>query len=326
MTLSAPARTILRAATVAATLALATGAHAKPASCSFSITTVNFGTVDLTANTTVDTTATFAANCSGTKGATVRVCPNIGNGSGGSTNGDPRFMLNGANSLSYNLYQDAARTTVWGSTLDAFASSPPTVDIPLSSSSGNGSTSVTIYGRISAAQQTLPPGTYTSTFTGTNTQIAYDYTTSGTCVAIGSTNASSAAFTATATYSAICRITSTTFDFGTAGVFSTVTNGSSSLTATCSATTPYTISLDGGTTGATDPTKRKMSKASETVTYGLYRNSARTLAWGSTVGTNTQGGTGSGLGQSYTVYGQVPVQATPSPGSYTDTIVATTTY
>src|SRR5262249_5352974 len=137
-------------------------------------------------------------------------------------------------------------------TLDAFASSPPTVDIPLNGS-GNGSTSVTIYARISAAQQTLPPGTYSSIFSGTNTQIAYDYSTAGTCVAIGSTNATAAVFTVTATYSAICKITSTTFDFGTAGVFSAATNGSSTLTATCSATTPYTISLDGGSSGATDP-------------------------------------------------------------------------
>jgi len=318
-------RLLLCAIVVAAGLTFSAPAHARNPNCSFTITNVNFGTVDLTANTTYDTTGTLSATCRGNNNATMRVCPNLNNGTGGSNSGNPRFMLSGSNQLSYNLYQDAARTVVWGSNLDGFSSSPPTIDIPLNSG-GNGSASVTIYGRISAAQQTLPPATYSSAFSGTNTQIAYDHSTAGTCAQIGSTNSTSATFTVSASYSAVCKVTSTTFDFGSAGVFSVAKNGSSTLTATCSATIPYTIALDGGTTGATNPTQRKMSKGSERVTYGLYRDSARTQPWGSTSGTNTQGGTGSGLGQAYTVYGQVPVQATPSPGTYTDTIVATTTY
>src|SRR3954471_19929952 len=142
------ARTILGAAIVAAALAVSSGAEAKNARCNtLSITALNFGTVDLTANTTFDTTATLSVSCTGNTNATVRVCPNFDVGTGGSSSGDPRFMLNGANQLKYNLYQDAARTTVWGSNLDAFSSSPPTVDVPLGGG-GSGSTSVTIYGRI----------------------------------------------------------------------------------------------------------------------------------------------------------------------------------
>jgi len=325
MTFSSAFRRWLFGLVVMAALSLASTAHAKQANCSFGITNLNFGTVDLTANTTFDTTATLTANCTGNNNATVRVCPNIETGTGGSSSGDPRFMLSGTNQLKYNLYQDSARTTVWGSVLDAFASSPPTIDVPLNAA-GSGSTSVTIYGRVWAAQQTVPPGSYSSAFSGTNTRIAYNYTTSGTCTAIGSTNATSAAFTASATYSATCTVSSTAHNFGTAGVLAAARNGSSTLTTTCSATTPYTIALDGGTTGATDPTQRKMSKASERITYGLYRDSSRSQAWGSTAGVNTQGGTGSGLAQAYTVFGQVPTQATPSPGSYSDTIVATMTY
>jgi spore coat protein U-like protein len=310
---------------LAVSLASPPPAQARNPSCTFTITSVNFGTVDLTANTTFDTTGTLSATCRGNNNATMRVCPNFNAGTGGSNAGDPRFMLSGSNQLNYNLYQDAAHTTVWGSYLDGFSSIPPTIDIPLNSS-GNGSASVTIYGRISAAQQTLPPATYSSSFSGTNTQIAYDHSTSGTCAQIGSTNATSAAFTVSATYSAVCKIASATLDFGTSGIVSAAKNGSSTLTATCSATTPYTIGLDGGSAGATNPAQRKMSKGAEQLTYGLYRDSARTQGWGNTSGVNTQGGTGSGLGQGYTVYGQVPAQTTPSPGTYTDTIVATTTY
>jgi spore coat protein U-like protein len=296
-------------------------------SCTFTITDLNFGTVDLTGNTTYDTTGTFTANCTGgVLLTTVRVCPNINNGSGGTSTGDPRFMLSGGNQLKYNLYQDAARTTVWGSYLWGFpAYTAPQIDITLNIL-GNGSATRTIYGRVSAGQQTLPPGTYTSSFSGTNTQIAYNLALSGTCAQIGNTNATSAPFTVSASYSATCGVSASTLNFGTAGVLNAALDGSSTLTSTCSATTPYTIGLNGGNASASDPTQRKMSKSAETITYGLYRDAARSQAWGGTAGVNTAAGTGSGLGQAFTVYGRVPTQITPSPGTYADTIVVTVTY
>jgi spore coat protein U-like protein len=69
-----------------------------------------------------------------------------------------------------------------------------------------------------------------------------------------------------------------------------------------------------------------MTNGANTITYGLYQNAARTIAWGGTIGTNTVAGTGTGLAQLTTVYGRVPGQATPSPGTYTDTIIVTVTY
>jgi spore coat protein U-like protein len=50
------------------------------------------------------------------------------------------------------------------------------------------------------------------------------------------------------------------------------------------------------------------------------------VAWGSTVGTNTESGTGTGSTQSLTVYGRVASQTTPNPGTYSDTIVVTVAY
>jgi spore coat protein U-like protein len=76
------------------------------------------------------------------------------------------------------------------------------------------------------------------------------------------------------------------------------------------------MALDGGQTGATDPTQRKMSKGTERVTYGLYRDAARSLPWGSTSGTNTASGSGNAAVQNLTVYGRIPAQTTPSPGLY----------
>ena len=98
------------------------------------------------------------------------------------------------------------------------------------------------------------------------------------------------------------------------------------MSVVCTRDAAYTVALNGGVSGASDPTQRKMTKASEFILYGLYRDGARTLPWGDAQGINTAAGTGSGSTQNHTVYGRVPAQATPSPGTYTDTIVVTVTY
>jgi spore coat protein U-like protein len=105
-----------------------------------------------------------------------------------------------------------------------------------------------------------------------------------------------------------------------------VTDAITTLSPTCTNGTPYNIGLDGGLSGATDPTQRKMKKAAEFVLYWLYQNFARSLPWGNTLGMNTLTAIGTGLAQPATVYGRIAPQATPSPGTYNDTIVVTVTY
>ncbi|MBI3275291.1 MAG: spore coat protein U domain-containing protein [Methylocystis sp.] len=293
--------------------------------CTFAITNLNFGHIDLTANAAYDTTGTFTANCTGgSSGQVVRVCPNINAGSGGTTTGNPRFMLNGSTKLNFNLFQDAARTIVWGSYLWGFpAYVAPTINIPLNGS-GSGSATATIYGRVSAGQQTLPPGAYTSSFSGGNTRIAYDKTTDS-CAKIGNKNATSVSFTVSAAYSSACHLASTNLSFGSAGLLTSAVAGASTLTVTCSMSTPYTIGLNGGNANASDPTQRKMASGSAQITYGLYRDPGHSAPWGAT-SSNWASGAGSGSGQALTVYGLVPAQTTPTPAAYADTIVATVTY
>jgi spore coat protein U-like protein len=71
-----------------------------------------------------------------------------------------------------------------------------------------------------------------------------------------------------------------------------------------------------------------MAKGAERVTYGLYKDVAFSQAWGdvSQGPSWVQSGVGTGAQQSYTAYGRVPAQTTPSPGLYADTVVATVTY
>jgi spore coat protein U-like protein len=311
---------------VAICLAVAAG-PARAQSCSSTISALNFGTIDLTANTPFTSTAIYSASCYGTANTTVRTCPNIDVGSGGSTSGSPRFLLNGTTQLNFNLYQDGSHTSVWGSNLWGFAGSypSPTIDVVLNSS-GAGSASQTIYGQIWAGQQTLAGATYTSAFSGTQASVAYAYSTVGTCATIGSSHATSAPFSVTAIDASNCSVNASTLNFGSVGVLGSAVNATSSITVTCTSALPYTIALDGGLSGATNPTQRVMSQASQQITYGLYRDSARAQAWGDSVGTNTAAGTGSGLAQTLTVYGRVPMQTTPAPGTYSDTVVVTISY
>jgi spore coat protein U-like protein len=86
------------------------------------------------------------------------------------------------------------------------------------------------------------------------------------------------------------------------------------------------VALDGGLSGAANPAQRKLSQAAQTISYGLYLDAGRTAPWGDSVGVNTATGTGSGLAQTLTVYGRVPAQSTPAPGTYADTVVMTISY
>ena len=114
--------------------------------------------------------------------------------------------------------------------------------------------------------------------------------------------------------------------FGTQGVLTANADATGSLAVQCTSRTPYAVSLDAGAgTGATTALRRLTSGAA-TVDYALYRDSSRTLAWGNTPGTDTVAGTGNGGNQTLKVYGRVPPQASPAPGSYADTVNVTVTY
>ena len=153
--------------------------------------------------------------------------------------------------------------------------------------------------------------------------------------ATGSLALSGAASAATATgtmsvsmtLQASCTLASSSaVALGTQGVLTANTDATGTLGVQCTTSTPYTVSLDAGAgTGATTTT-RKLTAGAATVDYALYRDSARTLVWGDTIGTNTVAGTGNGSSQSLTVYARVPAQSTPAPGSYSDAVNVTITY
>lgn len=293
-------------------------------SCSFTVSDVNFGTVDLTANTPYDTTANYTASCSGgTPGQTLHLCPNLGTGSGGANGANaPRYLLSSGNQLSYNLYTDSGRSSVWGSYQGG--GSPPELSITLNGS-GAGSVNGTMYARVFAGQQSRPIGTYVSNFSGSpDASLSWAVESGADCTAIGSSNATAFSFTASASYPATCTVTGAVMDFGTLATLSAPVDASATLTTTCSAASPYTVGLNDGLS-PTGAMQRRMRFGTNYIAYSLFKEAARVSHWGNSGG-DLSSAVGTGSVQSHIVYGRIPSQLTPVSGTYNDTVVVTVTY
>jgi spore coat protein U-like protein len=135
------------------------------------------------------------------------------------------------------------------------------------------------------------------------------------------------------TVTATCSVNAATLNFGSTGLLSSPISQSTTLSVTCTNSTPYSVGLDNG---ANFSTTRRMRQGatSNYIGYGLFTDAGLTNAWttasSSTACTTTNScalGTGNGSAQSITVFGQVPALGTaPVPGSYTDTVTITVTY
>ena len=125
------------------------------ASCQvISTNSLNFGTQGiLVANT--DVTSTFNVQCTNTTPYNVGL--NAGTGTGATTT--TRLMTNGANTVAYQMFSNAGRTTNWGNT----------VGTDTVAGTGNGTQqTLTVYGRV-PPQTTPAPATYNDTVTITIT-------------------------------------------------------------------------------------------------------------------------------------------------------------
>ncbi|UXH79395.1 Csu type fimbrial protein [Roseateles amylovorans] len=139
-------------------------------------------------------------------------------------------------------------------------------------------------------------------------------------------------FQVTATIVSACTVSGSTLNFGSAiDPLATATplDGTSTLTVTCSNTTPYAVALNAGANagGASNFSARTMTNGANTLAYQLYLDSGRSTVWGDgTASSSTKAGTGSGSAQTLSVYGRIPSLANVVPGAYTDTVTVTITY
>jgi len=125
------------------------------ASCEvISTNTLDFGTQGILTSD-VDASASFNVQCTDT--TTYNIGLNAGSTAGGTVS--TRLMTDGSDTVAYQLFSDAGRTTNWGNT--------PSVDTVAGTGNGAEQT-LTVYGRI-PVQDAPAPSTYTDTVTVTVT-------------------------------------------------------------------------------------------------------------------------------------------------------------
>jgi spore coat protein U-like protein len=139
-------------------------------------------------------------------------------------------------------------------------------------------------------------------------------------------------FAVTATVQSTCAATATTLAFPNYTPGGGAQIGNTSISVKCTKNTPFTVSLNAGSTTGDAFLQRLMASGANTLQYNLYTTAALGTVFGDgTGGTGTIAGTGLGVAtaNSVQVFGQVPDNATNQaaiPGAYADTITVTVTY
>ena len=280
------------------------------ASCSWTTVpaNINFGSYSvfgpqLTAN------SAFAINCVPPASATLTLSR------GGSTTYSRIVSKSTAptGTLSYNLYTDAAGSTVWGDGTSG------TQYLTFTGTPGNKDFAGSIYGILPATVlNDGPPGTYTDTIQATLS---------------GTWGSDSRFFTVTVTIPAECNVSTSPLTFN--NYDPVVANAAAPLDATtvvsvyCTAQTPATVSLDNGMSSLPGPpaVRRLKSAAGNFLTYEMYKDSARSVVWNTTTtnsGTSTSKNVA--INGGFTVYGRIGQNQDVPAGAYGDTVTVTVTY
>jgi spore coat protein U-like protein len=300
-------------------------------SCTLSMTNINFGSVNVLSGAAVNATGTATITCSGASSNTSYVfCTNIRSGTDAS--GNQRRMASGSNDVNFDLYQNAAHTTEWGSYSNNFLGGGNQSSFT-SNGSGNISGTITVYAVLDGSQQTAVPGSYSESMSGGSSNELQYGSTSGTCPTGSSTSQYS--FTVSATLTTACNVSAGTLNFGsTLASIASAIDSTASITAQCTNTTPYSIGLGNGVNASGSQRRMRLGATGNYINYNLYTDSGYSHPWTTTTSTTscTGGsstcdlGTGTGSNQNYTVYGQVPAQFVPVTGTFSDTVVVTATF
>ena len=135
-------------------------------------------------------------------------------------------------------------------------------------------------------------------------------------------------FKVTATVASSCKVTATDLGFGAYDPLAAALDGTSTITATCTAQTPYTIGLDAGLNAGGTTTRRMMGDDTATtlLSYELYSDSTRSAIWGAPGGATVAQSALTGGALNYTVYGRIPASQYVPAANYADTVTVTVTY
>jgi len=229
--------------------------------------------------------------------------------------------------LLYDLYSNAARTSVIGPPPSGGGFPVYTSVVAIAGNYSQSLHKVLIYGRV-AAGQNLPADDYDAQLS--NAVLAWTFSPSApppACIQGADSGAISFYFDVTAKVPDNCRIgIATDLDFGAAANLVSARQSMSTVTVRCPTGTPWALGLDNGA-NALAGTRRMRNAANRFVAYEMYRDAARSRRWGSSAPDNVTGvGQGIATPNVLTVYGQVPAQGTVPAGNYADTVIVTLTY
>ena len=152
-----------------------------------------------------------------------------------------------------------------------------------------------------------------------------------TALVIGAPMSSSAATSSgtlgvSAVVNASCVVNNATLNFGaydTALV--TDTTGTENIIVTCITGTPYTIGLANGSYFSNPNRRLKHSSLNVYLNYQRYKDNALTQLWGN-ANPDWVSGTGTGVSQTYAVYGKINALQNVAAGSYSDNVTITLTF
>jgi spore coat protein U-like protein len=292
----------LAAAIAALLLALVPAvARAALGTCTISATDIVFGPFS---GTEIDVTQTVTITCSGGS-ANNNVNVRFSAGNSGNLNTPPRFMKSGANKLNYQIYADAAHTKVFGDGSAGTTKPVVAINYQPGPSPPPVTATLTAFGVLPA--QALPPfGTYTDTISANLEQQSAATTT----------------FNVTANVPPSCTVAAANLNFGNYSHLQV--DGTTTVSSTCTSGAPYNIGLNPGVSANATVTTRAMTgPAGSLLKYSLFQDASRTLNWGNTVGSDTVSATGTGVTQTFTVFGRIPSAQFVTTGSYQDTITVT---
>lgn len=302
------------------------------ANCTATVTTLNFGNINPVTAGAVDVNATINYTCSSLIAllSYIRVCVEIGPGPQ-DTNVNSRMLTHtttATEKLSYNVYSNPPRTTVFG---NVYGSGSPPVILHhgpyvlglLATATG----SVTVYGRLAAANLFMQRsvGQYNSSLPVT-VKMAFVSAVGQTSCTVTGTPAN-ISFPVTARLISACLINAQPLNFGSQpSNFSANVMSTSTIASTCTKGTPYQIGLNNGLYAVGNQRRMKAGDG-QFINYEVYKDSARSLRWGGTLNTaETLAGVATGVAQNATVYGKVVPQAGLRAANYKDTITVTITY
>jgi spore coat protein U-like protein len=268
---------------------------AAAASCTIaSVTPVVFGTYS---GMTEAVSSTLTIQC--TSGLAYNI--GLSAGTAGGATVYSRAMIGPSATLGYGLFSDAGHSVIWGN-----SSGTGWV-----SGTGTGATQqVIIYAQIPSGEN-VAAGSYSDTVTVTLS---------------GNFSTATVQFNVSATVLKACTVSATPLAFG--GYSGVLLSSTATISTTCTLGTAYSVGLDAGRSSGATVTNRAMTGPSPSLMrYNLFRDAGYSSNWGNTPGADTVAGTGSGVVQYLTVFGQVPAaQPNLKAGSYNDTVTVTVTY